>query len=230
MKDILTFDDPSTLVRADEIDITTEGKLMKEIIKELKDTLRKTGVKHLSAPAIGYNKRIFCIDYEDLEIKTYINPMIANSEGLVLSRETSPCEPGKTFLIPRNTEIDIFYQRPTGNTENKRLLGLAATLAQQEFNMLDGILLSNLGLEIDEDFDNASEEDQNAIINMYLDSLDLQEKDLTEDIKSDPYLSKIDEGIKFMQSVAKGETVLTSSFPERENNGSTVSHQTETDN
>lgn len=210
MKEILIDDAQSLLFRADEIDLTSQGKEMREIVHEIKDTMRKKGLKHLSAPAIGYKRRIFCIDYEDLEIKTYINPIIVEAKGLTLSRETCECLPGKTFLIPRNNDISVMYQKPVGNPETRQLLGQAAIVFQHELNHLDGILVSDIGLEIDEDYDNASEEEKQQIIEMYLDSLDLKASTLKTEIEEDPELKKLNDGIKFMEGVAKGEIQQTS--------------------
>lgn len=205
-KEILKLEDNNSLyVRSDEIDTNFQASEMRRIISDIKNTIRKTNVKHLSAPAIGYNKRIFCIDFEDLEIKTYINPIVAESKGLTLSRETCECVPGKTFLVPRNTEISAIYQRPTGQTETRTFLGQAAMVFQHELNHLDGVMISDIGLEIDEDFDNATEEEKTEIINMYLDSLDLTAKALDKEVEEDSELKKIGDGIKFLEKVAKGE-------------------------
>jgi len=205
MKDILVNDEPILYTRCDEINVTENNKEVREIVREIKDTMRKKELKHLSAPSIGFDKRIFCIDYEDLEIKTYINPIIVNMKGLTLSRETCSSVPGKTFLIPRCNEITVMYQRPTGQSESKQLLGVAAIVFQHELNHLDGVLLSDIGLEIDDNYDNASDEDKQKIIEMYLDSLDIKTKELQEDINKDPELKKLDDGIKFMEGIAKGE-------------------------
>ena len=207
MKEILLLEnnEESLYTRADEIDTSSQAQEMREIVHQIKDTMRKKGLKHLSAPAIGYDKRIFCIDYEDLEIKTYINPVIASGGGLTLSKETCECIPGRTFLVPRNNEISILYQRPIGNTDSRTLLGAAAIVFQHEMNHLDGVMLSDIGLEIDEDFENASEEERSSIIEMYLDSLDLRSKSLEEQIHETPELKKVDDGIRFLEGVAKGE-------------------------
>ena len=41
--------------------VTITSEQSKEIVKELKSTIRKKKLTSLSAPAIGYQKRIFCI-------------------------------------------------------------------------------------------------------------------------------------------------------------------------
>lgn len=207
MKDIIT-DELKISGRAVEIDIKTENKEMRDIIKEIKDTMRKKNLKSLSAPAIGYNKRIFCIDFSDLEIKTFINPIIVEAKGISLSKETCTSIPGKFFIRPRNNDLAVVYQSPTGKVESRQIVGMAAYVFQHEMDHLDGILLSDIGLEIDDDFEKASEEDRMEVINAYLDCLDLKQKEISTEIENDPELKQISDASKFMESVYKGETEL----------------------
>ena len=44
---------------------------------------------------------------------------------------------------------------------------------------------------------------------MYLDSLDLQKKNIDEAIESGPESKKLSDGIKFMEGVARGEIEIT---------------------
>ena len=208
-KDILTIDKNELELsqRAIEIDIKTENKLMREIISALKHTIELNNIVSLSAPAIGYDKRIFCIKF-DTEIKTFINPIIIQSKGIQLSREICTSIPGKTFIRPRNNDITVIYQKPSGPSESRQLVGLSAIVFQHELDHLEGLLLSDIGLEIDDDFEKASEEEREEVINYYLDSLDLKRKELEDEIQSNEELKQLSEGIKFMESVYKGETQI----------------------
>lgn len=194
--------------RADEIDTRTENKEMREIISTLKRTMRKTGLVSLSAPAIGYNKRIFCIKFDDVDIRTFINPIIVKASGLSLSKEICSSLNGRKFIRPRNNEIEIMYQTPLGKPEGKKLLGMAAYVYQHEMDHLDGLLLDDIGLEVDEAFDNATEEEREEVIDFYLDSLDMTANELNKEIKETPNLKKLSDAIAFMTSVYKGETIL----------------------
>lgn len=207
IKEIIT-DELSISERAVEIDVRTQAEEMREIIKALKDTMRANNLTSLSAPAIGYNRRIFCIKFADSEIKTFINPLIMQAKGLQLSIETCTSIPGKEFIRPRNNDLMIAYQRPTGQLENRQILGLAAIVFQHETDHLDGLLLSDVGLEIDEDFYQATEEERQEVIEAYLDCLDLKKQQLDNDIENTPELKQLSDGIKFMESVYKGETKL----------------------
>lgn len=229
VKDILTidehFDELST--RCDEIDVRKDASIMREINKSLKDTMRTKELVSLSAPSIGYNKRIFCLNFVDTEIKTFINPVIVEAKGLTLAQETCISIPGRTFIRPRNTSVKVFYQRPTGQTESREFLGMAAIKIQHEIDHLDGLLLSDVGLEIDDDYENATEEEKAEIINAYLDSLDLKSKELEKEIEETPELKETSDAIKFIESVYKGETKLELVHNEEKINGEAISNKTE---
>ena len=209
-KEILKIDDENNeklLSRSDEINTTTDGNLQREITAALKKTIEKNNLVSLSANAIGYDKRIFCIKFDE-EIKTFINPIIVKAEGLQLSREKCTSIPGREFIVPRNTNISVIYQRPMGKIESRQIVGLAAFIFQHELQHLDGVLLSDFALEIDSEWDKASDEEREEVINYYLDSLDIKAKELDKEIQDDPELKKMSDAIDFMTSVYKGETKL----------------------
>ena len=90
MKEIIKITDENNNIlndRAEEIDMRKENALMREIILELKDTLRnhKEGVG-LAAPQIGYNKRIFVINFSGITSDTkpsqFLNAFSCNSVTL----------------------------------------------------------------------------------------------------------------------------------------------------
>lgn len=207
-KIITNLDELNELGRAQEIDLEKENKLVREITSNLKKVMRKGNITALSAPAIGYNKRIFCVDFSDSEIKTFINPLISYAEGLQLSREECTSIPGKQYIRPRNTIVDIYYQTPTGEIKNNRFEGVAATVFQHEIDHLEGITLEDIGLEVDNDFDEATQEEREEIINMYLDSLDLRRKDLNEEINSDEELKLVADRFRFIEALTRGDITL----------------------
>ena len=194
--------------RSMEIDTKNQAPLMREIISSIKDTIRSKKLSYLSAPVIGYQRRIFAINFNDIEIKTFINPIIASAKGLQLSKETSLTLPNKTYLRPRNTEIVVMYQKPTGQPQSRELKGLAAIVFQQCMDDLDGILLSDIGLEIDDNWDTLTDEEKQDVINSYLDSLDLKQKELQQEINENEELRNIQGAIDYMTSVYKGETQI----------------------
>lgn len=217
-KEIITdLTELDKLGRADEIDVRKENKVMREIVANLKRTMRKNHLTSLSAPAIGYKKRIFCVDFSDKEIKTFINPLITRMEGIELTREVCSSIPGKEFIRPRNSLIGLMYQTPTGVIKNNTFKGLAAHVIQHEIDHLEGITLSDIGLEIDTDFDSATEEERFEIINMYLDSLDLTRDNLIAEFENDKELKDTYDADRFIEMLAQGKIQLQ---PKQEEKGS----------
>ena len=210
-KDIIT-DEIQLSERAEEIDTLREGQLLQEIVKYLKRTLRKReDLFALSAPAIGYNKRVFCMKFENDQVKTFINPIIESysPNGMQLSREKCSSIPGKEYIRVRNNDIRVMYQKPTGEAESNRLLGKAALVFEHEMDHLEGVLISDIGLEVIPEFDEASEEERTEVIREYLDSLDIRLKKANEEIENDPELKQIDDATKFMTGILTGEIKQT---------------------
>ena len=131
--------------------------------------------------------------------------MIQKAEGLELSREKCSSIPDKEFIRPRNNKIHVIYSTPLGKIESVMLAGKAATVFQHEMDHLDGLLISDVGLEIDKDFDEATEEERLEVINMYLDSLDIKRKEIEKEIENTPELKQLSDAIDFMEAVQTGK-------------------------
>lgn len=202
--------------RSEEVQLNEDNKLIREITANIKRTMRKNNLVSLSAPAIGYNKRIFCVDFSDQEIKTFINPLVTRAEGIELTREVCSSIPGKEFIRPRNSLIEVMYQTPLGKIKSRIFKGLAAHVIQHEIDHLDGITLADIGLEIEDDFNNATDEERFEIINMYLDSLDLTKSELEKDFTQDENLKKEYEADKFVELLAQGKIEVTELQAEKE--------------
>ena len=191
--------------RCDEIDVEEAAP----IVAKLKDVLfdRKEFVA-LAAPQIRKKKRIFGIKFANGDIRAFINPMITKTEGLHFSRENSPSIPDKEFIVPRYDRIIAIYQTPTGAIEENIFEGAVAEVFQQMVQLLDGITLADLGLEIIPEWDEATDEEKTAVLNAYLEGLQTLGKQLDEEIKADETLSKTKGAIDFMTAVATGKVTL----------------------
>lgn len=201
--DLSKFED-----RADEVvNLKKENNEVRETILDLKKLLRDNDWVCLTAPQIGVNKRIMCLNFKG-DIRTLINPIITNSKEWLLNREKCPCTPGKEYIVPRNAKVTVMYTTPLGKYESREFAGLAACAVQYGINALDGVLISDFGLEIDENWDKASEEEKDEVLKMYLDSLDMSSKLLKEEIEKNPETKQLSDAINFIESVQKGETKL----------------------
>lgn len=203
MSEIIT-DVEQLSLRAEEIDPRKDNELVRQTVLKLKDTIREHNLTGLSAPQIGINKRIIVINFNG-DLRSFINPVITEVKGFELAKERCSSIPGKLFIRPRNTQASVAYLTPLGKVESRKLMGLAAIVLQHEVDHLDGILLSDIGLEIDDDFEKAEEKERLEVINAYLDSLDIKHKELEKEIENDPELKQMKGAIDFMAAVAKGE-------------------------
>lgn len=203
MKDIIT-DIEKLSTRADEIDVRKENKLMREIITEIKKVIREKNLASLSAPQIGYDKRIFVINFNG-DLRSYVNPIISEANSLTIAKEACSSIPGKLFIRPRHPEIVMMYTTPLGKIESTKFLGAAAIKAQHCIDHLDGLLLSDIGLEIEDDFFDAPEEERLEVINAYIDSLDIRRSNAEDAVKEDEMLAHVAKDIDFNAAVARGE-------------------------
>lgn len=200
---------------AEVIDPKREKDLVHKIIIDLKDTIRENNLVYLTAPQIGYNKRILVINFNN-DLRTFINPIITKMKGFTFQQETCNSIPKKRFIVPRASSVDIIYTTPLGQYQNRTLLGLAATTIQHAIEHLDGTLISLNGLEIDDDFINASDEEKEEILKMYKESLVGRQELADRAVKEDSLAQQTDEAINFMVGVETGEVKLEKDEKEQE--------------
>lgn len=190
--------------RCDEVDVKKDNAEVKEIVLALKNTMREKKMNSLAANQIGYDKRVFVIDFKG-DLRTFVNPVVQEIKDMTIAREQCSSIPGKTFIIPRFNKIRVMYQTPLGKIESVQLVGLAATKFQHLLDHLEGVLVSDVGMEIDETFDNTSEEEKQKIVMKYLDSLDIKSKEIEKEIEEDKDLMQQRKAIEFIDKINKGE-------------------------
>lgn len=189
---------------------TEEGT---EIINKIKEVMEaNTELLALSAPQIGINKRIFCLRFSD-QIKTFINPIITKKNGLNIVIETCASMPGKEIVIGRPEEITVVYYNDEFNYEDNKLMGIGASLFDQQAQLLDGVLPSELGLVSDIAEDGKIEDtDMNEIIQFYRDTfLPSKLATLQQVIDSDDEATKAFNQLKFTEGVINGRIAVVES-------------------
>jgi peptide deformylase len=192
---------------------TEEGE---EIIKKIKEAMEANPeLLALAAPQIGINKRIFCLRFNDL-IKTFINPIITKKKGLNIVIETCASMPGKEIVIGRPEEITVVYYNDEFKYEDNKLVGIAASMFDQQAQILDGVLPSELGLVSDIEADGKiEEEDLVEIIPFYKDTfLPSRLDSLNKAIEADTEAAKDFRHLKFTEGVINGRITVVE--PEEE--------------
>jgi peptide deformylase len=192
---------------------TEEGE---EIVSKIKEVMEaNTELLALAAPQIGINKRIFCLRFND-QIKTFINPIITKKKGLNIVVETCASMPGKEIVIGRPEEITVVYYNDEFKYEDNKLIGVAASMFDQQAQILDGVLPSELGLVSDIEEDGKIEDsDLTEIIPFYKDTfLPSKLEGLKQAIDSDEETSKAFNQLKFTEGVINGRIAVVESNEE----------------
>lgn len=199
--------------------ITNEGYNSEEVDKvvaALKETLEaRPDLVALAAPALGMNVRAFCIRFNDI-IKTFINPVITKKTGVRVILETCNLLPGKEIVIGRPEEITVVYYTDELKYEENKLLGTAAAIFDQQEQLLNGILPSELGLVSDIEVDGAiTEEDWPAVFKFYTETfLPAKLKMAKELIGKDEETAKVYRELSFTEGVINGRIQVVESEAE----------------
>lgn len=213
MKSIITEIDILSVPSEPLTFLTEEGAKTEEgteIINQIKEIMENNPeLLALAAPQIGINKRIFCLRFND-QIKTFINPIITKKNGLTIVIETCASMPGKEIIIGRPEEITVVYYNEEFKYEDNKLIGAAASLFDQQAQLLDGVLPSELGLVSDIEEDGKIEDSDLAeIIPFYKDTfLPTRIASLNETISSDEEAKKYFNQLKFTEGVINGRNVV----------------------
>ena len=196
--------------RADEIALNPEIRpQVVGMINDLKDTLiANKNLVALSAPQLGKKERIFAIKFADGDIRAFINPAIIRTNGMHLSRERAiGLGDEEEYLVPRADEIFATYQTPDmiDTCDMNKFTGAVAEVFQQMNDLLNGILLEDIGLIVLPEWDKASDEEKQDIIKMYFENLEAKKKIAEEKIEQDKDAKKLNTAIEFMTKMQLGE-------------------------
>ena len=205
MSSHLVFDVEQLHERCDEVNPIDANQTVLDLTAKLK---KYKDIFALAAPQIGKKERVICIKYNDGIIKEYINPMVLKSGGTHLVREKDISIAEKEFIAPRPNKMLVRYQTKEAKPEENILKGAVAETFDRMMHYLEGITLEDIGLEIDEDFDKASDEERNEIIKLYIESLKKREEILQDNIDNDKDAKELQDAIKFMEAVDRGEVHL----------------------
>lgn len=144
IRKVLTYGAPS--LRQPSKEVHKISKKVKDLIKDLLDTLYSQNGVGLAAPQIGENYRVFVIDTssndEPLNPMIFINPKIIKKSGAFISNEGCLSFPEVYTDVRRYKNVTIKaldnHGRPFVMEANDGCL--LAKAIQHEFDHLDGIL------------------------------------------------------------------------------------------
>jgi peptide deformylase len=208
LDDLRYASEPLKFISEEGLD-KTEGENIINQLHEVMDA-DKT-ILTLAAPQLGFNKRIFCIRFEDT-IKTFIDPIITKKAEYKIAPETCVSMPGKEILISRPEDITVVYYTADFKYEENKLLGSAARLFDQQAQLLDGVLPDDLGLvsdvEIDGSLADLSEEEIVELVSFYKEYVKVKTEAAQKAIKEDVELQESYTKMSFAEKVVNGKAAV----------------------
>jgi len=142
IRQILKYPDP--ILRKKAQVITTFGKELQDLAKDMAKTMYEAPGVGLAAPQIGESIQMIVIDISrDKDNQNYlvmINPIITNSEGSQVDEEGCLSVFDLTSNVKRKKKILVNFQDMDGNQHEMEAEDRLAVVLQHEIDHLHGIL------------------------------------------------------------------------------------------
>lgn len=208
---------------AEPIDLQLDNEESKAKIQSIKQDLIDTleanpSLLALSAPQIGLNARVIAVRFSDA-IKLFINPIITKKINYSLGGEQCASMPGKEILLARPEELQLVYYNNDNKYEDNKLLGAAARVFDQQYQILDGVTPDELGLvsDIEEDgpLSSLSEDEFQQIAEVYKQFIATKAKTMNEAVQADEDLAPKLKEMKFAEQVIAGKAAIVEDNSER---------------
>lgn len=116
-------------------------KEVKQLIKDMIETMREASGVGLAAPQVSRTERV-CIAVIGGKVTPLINPRITKrSKETDIDQEGCLSLPNVWLMIPRSVEITLTYTDLKGKRQERKLEHFSARVVQHEVDHLEGILI-----------------------------------------------------------------------------------------
>jgi peptide deformylase len=115
---------------------------LRQLVKDLLDTLHATSGIGLSAPQIGALHRVLVMDHsgDATAPEVYVNPLLLARSAIGIVEESCLSVPGVSGNVVRATRVRVQAQDQTGTSFERDVEGMPAVCLQHEIDHLDGKL------------------------------------------------------------------------------------------
>ncbi len=132
--------------------VTGFDPALAQLANDMLDTMYAAPGRGLAAPQVGVSQRIFVTDVTWKEAKptplVFVNPQItAQSDETKVGPEGCLSIPDRSFDVSRPVWIDMKWQGLNGTENSARFDGMQAICACHELDHLNGVLITQSGLE-----------------------------------------------------------------------------------
>ncbi len=137
---ILEYPDPRLRQRCAAV--LSFDDALRQLVRDLLDTLHATSGIGLSAPQTGALRRVLVMDHSGNATapEVYVNPMILARSAVGIVEESCLSVAGVTGNVVRATRVRVQAQDQTGTSFERDLEGMPAVCLQHEIDHLDGKL------------------------------------------------------------------------------------------
>ena len=143
IRNIRTEDDEILKKKSKDVEVIDDK--IRELIKDMVDTMHKFDGVGLAAVQVGILKRIIVIDlYDEKPIIKLINPVITKTKGKQEVEEGCLSFPNKYVKVIRPEEVTVEGLDENGKKIKITGTGLLAQAISHEVNHLDGIVLTDV--------------------------------------------------------------------------------------
>ncbi len=143
IRNIRTEDDEILKKKSKDVEVVDDK--IRELIKDMVDTMHKFDGVGLAAVQVGILKRIIVIDlYDEKPIIKLINPVITKTKGKQEVEEGCLSFPNKYVKVIRPEEVTVEGLDENGKKIKITGTGLLAQAISHEVNHLDGIVLTDV--------------------------------------------------------------------------------------
>ena len=130
---------PDVRLAAPAKPVTLFDDALRDLARDLADTMRAAPGIGITAPHIGVLLRLVVLDLGD-GVRVYVNPKIVSaSDETILHQEGSVSMPGVNDDIKRHAHIRLIYRDLDGREQMEESDGLRAVCHQHEIDQLNGM-------------------------------------------------------------------------------------------
>lgn len=139
IRPIVHYPDPRLELPAQPV--TMFDGALRELARELLETMHAAPGIGITAPHIGVSLRIVVLDLDPIDGgRTYVNPEIVwASPEMIQHQEGSVSMPGVHDDVTRHARVRINYRDLHGNLQTEESDGLRAVCHQHEIDQLNGV-------------------------------------------------------------------------------------------
>lgn len=138
---------PDAVLRQKTLIVEKINGAIKELIKNMVETMKHYEGLGLAAPQVGVSQKIMVVNTGEAApngektIDVFINPRLKRQQGKRVDEEGCLSLPGQYFKIKRAEAIELEALDENGQAIEFKTTGLLARIIQHEIDHLNGVLI-----------------------------------------------------------------------------------------